>query len=166
MEVPGSSISSDLRVASLLYLTVDGDALSTASQLGGVTAPKILLEPVINYRYEAENTGNVHYVVSNVGQVSGFELRNGDKTQYTLMPGTTRTVRESIAMPLLPGIYTLTYGFTDAQEKPRTKTTTVVYIPLWSVAFMAVSLLVIVASYRAVKRRRQHSVSKASNERH
>lgn len=135
MDVPGSGVSSELRVASLLYLTVDGGALSRSNELAGVTVPSFVMEPTLSYKYEARNTGNVHFSVTNHGEVKNlFAQKSAAETSYILMPGTTRTIRESVTLPVLPGLYELKYGYEDEQGKVTAKTASVVYVPPWSIA--------------------------------
>jgi len=155
MEVPGSGVSSELRVASLLYLAVDGGALSRSSELVGVAVPLFVMEPTLSYKYEARNTGNVHFSVTNYGSVKNiFAQKSGAETSYILMPGTTRTIRESVTLPTLPGLYELEYGYKDGRGGVTAKTALVLYVPPWSIAASLALILIILIIHGRAKRRR------------
>lgn len=155
MDVPGSSISSELRVASLLYMTVDGGALSYESSVSEASFPTVTMSPSLTYSYEAKNTGNVHFAAVDYSRVKGFlaDIRV-EKGMQILMPKTHKSVSGSAMLPMLPGIYTLEYGLKDEQGNIVSKTASVIYAPFWSLVAMLLLLWGIVAAVRMWRTRR------------
>ncbi len=150
MDVPGSSITSELRVASLLYVTVDGDDVSRRASVTTASLPPVTMGPHLAYRYDAKNDGNVHFNAVTYSRLKGpfFESQSESGTSI-LMPNTFKTLSSSVSFPVLPGIYELEYGFKDDQDRLVTKTASIVFVPFWSVV---VAMLVTVGAGALVRR--------------
>jgi hypothetical protein len=74
------------------------------------------------------------------------------------MPGSVRRLTGTIAAPVLPGVYTATYGYRTDDGQNVQQSRTVIFIPPWSVAFLLAALLVlgaIIRSHHHSRRRRK-----------
>lgn len=161
--VQGLSISNDLRVASLLYVTVNGDDLRRSSKLEEVSVPLVTLSPMVHYRYGVRNTGNVHFVVTNHGRLQGFNADvAGAKSTYLVMPETWRSVSETVTLPNVPGLYTLEYGYTDENNGAYTKKATILYVPPWSLLLGGVFVIGALIAWQYARSYRGENKSKTA----
>jgi hypothetical protein len=135
------SFKQTAQVISLLFMKVSGKLIQTGVIENG-SVPFLNTGNMISYKFDARNTGNVHYSAIFFGQLEGiFGKMPETSTGHTLMPGTVRAIGGSVPSPLLPGLYRLTYGYkTDINTIITTKTDYILFIPPWSVA-LAVILL-------------------------
>lgn len=138
----GHSLPATVQAATLLYVTVDG-TLIRSSEIKKSSIPFLVTDQNLTYELDVKNTGNVHFSAFFSGRLEGlFVKQSGSEVGYLLMPGVPRTIKGSIPMPLLPGIYRATYGFGAENVKgTMTKTTYVLFIPPWSVAALVVTLM-------------------------
>lgn len=143
-----------VQVASLLYLTVNGDQVQTAKTTGSYL-PWLVIGPTIDYTLDLKNTGNTHYFVLITGRVDGPGYRDAPNgTSHLLMPGTPRRIAASMAAPFFPGVYQLTYTITPDQRPPQHATHYFLYLPIWSLLVLAslIGLAVVVWRRRRVIR--------------
>lgn len=132
------SISSQVQVATPLYITVNGPTIQT-NKLVSHSISGFVVGNVIPFSLDINNTGNVHYTATTTGSISGLWTDKSTVTAtHILLPGTTRRVTDDIPSPLLPGIYKATYGYSTDSSKPIISEGLVVYTPLW---FYAVVIL-------------------------
>jgi hypothetical protein len=134
-------LNSTVQAATLLYITINGKLIRT-SELIGNSVQRVVFGKQIRYTINVKNTGNVHYFAYFSGQLHGFLPGKGTTgTSHILLPGAIRQVSDDIPSPLLPGIYKATYGYrTDAGTSVQ-KSSYILFIPPWSLAFVAVLLL-------------------------
>lgn len=131
------------QVVSLLFLNVEGDLVRTGSIENG-SVPFLNMGNEITYKFEATNTGNVHYSATFFGQWEGlFGGKSPESgTGHVLMPKAARTIGGSVPSPLLPGIYKFTYGYkTDINSVVTSKSTHILFIPPWFAVVMLVAIL-------------------------
>lgn len=141
--VTGIGLPGTVQVTTLLYVTVDG-ALVRSSVLKNASIPWLITGDEIPYKFNVEDTGNVYFTAYFYGKVDGlFGSRPETGTSHILMPGAVRTVSGSVSAPILPGIYSVTYGYNvDYANIKVSKTALIVFIPPWSVAAFVFALVV------------------------
>lgn len=150
-KIEGEGLPGTIQAASLLYVVVDGKLIRT-SILKNDYIPLFITGTEIPYKFDVENTGNVHFSAYFYGQLHGLLFGNGEEagSGQILMPGTVRTVEGAVPSPLIPGIYKVTYGYrVDFASIITTKTAYVIFIPPWSV----IAVLFVLLSVRWLKQR-------------
>lgn len=141
------------QLVSLVFLKVSGKLVQSGVISNGYV-PFLNMGNEIIYKFDAKNTGNVHYDAAFYGQLeSVFGKSQEYGTTHVLMPGAARTVSGSVPAPLLPGIYKLNYGYKTDNSVVSSKSDYVLFIPPWFI----VALLIIGAGI--VKQRRARSRS-------
>jgi hypothetical protein len=128
------TVTSTVRAATVLYVTVDGQ-LRRTSTIEKETIPWISFGGDIPFTLDVRNTGNTHFFTYVSGRLGGIFVKQDNKEEtHILLPGTVRTIGSSIAAPLLPGVYPATYGYKTDDGQQVNKTKYVVYLPPWTVA--------------------------------
>lgn len=139
MNVPGV-VTSELRVASLLYVTVDGGGIVRSATVSGSTIPTVTMTPQLAYNFTAENTGSVHVAATGISMVKGlFTDASAEQATTILMPKTDRVLSGSAVLPWIPGVYDVTYGFMNEKGEKTTAVSRVVYVPLWCIIVIALA---------------------------
>lgn len=135
--------SKTVQVASLLYLYVDGGNETHASSVVDSQIPIISFATSIPYAFAIQNSGNIHLQASSSAQLRGWTWGTSDvRTNTIVLPERSRDVKGAFAAPFSPGIYTLTYGYTDeGTGKSTVLSAPIIYIPLWSIATVVLLLL-------------------------
>lgn len=128
------AVESKVRAATVLYVTVAGE-LKETSEIKKETIPWISFGNDIDFTLDVKNTGNTHFFVYTSGKVNAWTAKP-DSTEVThiLLPDTTRTVGSTIAAPILPGLYTVTYGYKTEDGHTVNRSKMIVTIPPWSLA--------------------------------
>ena len=145
---------STIRVASLLYLTVNGDLVQTGD-IVNASMPWIVVTPQVPYTIDLKNTGNVHYFAHFSGSVAGAFYNSAPTgTSQLLMPNTTRRIAGSVASPLFPGVYKLNYGYKTDSGMTVNRSHYFLFLPPWFIAFLVIAGYVFGRRY--VRRRRTH----------
>ena len=141
--VTGPGLPGTVQVTSLLYVTVDGKLIRT-SELKNDSIPWFVMGDEITYKFNVKDTGNVYFTAYFYGKVDG--LLGGQPatgTGHILMPGKVRTIIGSVPTPLLPGIYSVTYGYrVDYADIKISKTALVLFVPPWSLVALIFVLIV------------------------
>lgn len=137
--------SKTVQVASLLYLYVDGGNAKHVSSVTDSRIPTISFATSIPYAFAIQNSGNIHLQASSSAQLKGWTWGSEDvRTNTIVLPERSRDVQGAFTAPFSPGIYTLTYGYTDqATGKATVLSAPIIYIPLWSIAVMILLILVV-----------------------
>ena len=133
-----------IQVASLMYLFVDGGNMKRTSEIIDSHIPSFAFGPTIPYRFTLHNTGNVHLALTGEAQLRGTWWSSASEhIRGVIMPGQTRDVENTFVAPFMPGIYTLQYSYIDEATKLKTtKESPIIYIPLWSLAFLGLMCLI------------------------
>lgn len=131
----GSGENSSVQVVSLVSVIVDGPGAIATLALGTVHHKALLIGGDIPYEFDIKNTGNVHATDKFFIDLSGSWQSNASASAtHTIFPGTTRRITGKFAAPMLPGIYTLTYGYDNNDPtKSLRGSHTVIYIPPWTI---------------------------------
>lgn len=144
------------QVVSLLMIKIDGKWIQTGV-INNSSVPFFNFDSQITYRFDAENTGNVHYNIVVFGQIENLWGSAEGKQQgagHVLVPGAKRTIEGSVASPVLPGLYKFTYGYTLGSGSAVTSNTVLIlFIPPWAIAAAAICVFVVVKLCRSKIRR-------------
>lgn len=125
-----------VRAATVVYVTVEGDVIKRSSIVNH-SLPLISFGGEIPYQLEVRNTGNSHFLIYISGKLHGLSARPATgEVAHLLMPNTVRTVKGSIAPPLIPGIYQADYGFKDEAGRETRSKRFILYAPPWSWALL------------------------------
>ena len=132
-----------VRVASLVYLYIDGGGIERKNDITDVTVPPYVFVGRINYGFTIKNNGNIHSQTRSTARLSGLNSQTSDADSYQIiLPGKSHRVEGQVPRPFFPGIYTLSYGFTDqSSKKTMTGAAQIIYIPPWSIAASVVFIL-------------------------
>lgn len=131
--IQNGSLTSNLQAASMLYLTVNGK-LTRSSVIQKNGAPWIVFGGPVSYQLDIKNTGNTHFFVYTSGQLRGLGAKPREPARaHILLPGTVRTIRDSIDAPALPSLYQVTYGYTTDEGQTVERSSYLLYVPPWSI---------------------------------
>lgn len=143
-----------VQAASLIYATVNGN-LQISSVIQKVDVPRIAFSD-IPFSLQVEDTGNTHFFIYVAGVLNG--TLNQDKnvsSTHLLMPQAARQVGGTITAPLLPGVYTATYGYRTDSGQTVQESSHVLYMPLWFIALFVGFVWVTVVQLRRHRRRKR-----------
>lgn len=158
--IDNGAVKSQVRAATVVYVTVAGD-VKTTSSVQGFSAPRVSFGGDIDFTMDVKGTGNTHFFIRAAGELEGFTGRGpGAESTRLLMPGSTLKVGSAMPAPLLPGVYTAVFGYKTESGEEVLRSQKVVYAPLWAFAVVggAVWLAVIF-----VRRRRKVILFKATD---
>lgn len=153
----GAELTSRQRVGSLLYINVQGEVTRTG-ELIGLNSP-LLIAGDSQWSMSLGNGGTTHYRSRynvTVQPLFGDQVIASTGGDALILPGTVRTLVESLPAPKLPGIYKLVYaiglGDTPAVKEVRY----VLYIPP-AMAVVILLALTLGTSLLVQKKRRKNS---------
>lgn len=154
-----SGFKQTAQVVSLFMVKVEGEWQETGT-IHDSHVPFLNIDSKITYRFDAENTGNVHYNIVVFGQVESL-FGGAGKQQgagHVLIPNAKRTIEGSVTAPLLPGFYKFTYGYTLGSGSTVTsKTVTILYMPPWAM----IAIVIIIFIFTKLWRRYRHQALQA-----
>ena len=123
---------SKVRAATVLYVTVNGQLRET-SAIKKEDIPWISFGNKIDFSFDVRNTGNTHFLIYAAGKLSGLTTKPANpEVTHVLLPGTVRTIGNTIEPPLLPGVYTATYGYRTESGQVISRSTHILNAPPWS----------------------------------
>jgi hypothetical protein len=138
------------RATTVLYVTVSG-ALRTTSEIKSVSIPQFAFGD-ISYSLDIKNTGNTHFFIYTEGGLSGLPKQQDSKNAHLLLPQTIRQVSGTIPAPLLPGMYTATFGYLTENGQVVQRTAHIVYLPWWTILVVIGLVWIFVVLWRRFKR--------------
>jgi hypothetical protein len=148
-----NAVKSRQRVASLLYINIQGD-VSRLGNLMSLSSPWLIGEKSY-WTATIQNTGTTHFhsaysVVVN-DAIFGNEMSkmSGDAM---ILPNSIRLVVEEFPMPRVPGIYKVTYTVGLGDMPSIINTRIMVYIPNW--LYVVILLIAIYFVIRSVIKKR------------
>jgi hypothetical protein len=158
--IDNGSVKSQVRAATVVYVTVAGD-LERTSVVQGFSIPRVSFGGDIDFTMDVKGTGNTHYFMQVAGELEGFTSNGrGPESTRLLMPGSTLKVGSSIPAPLLPGVYTAVFGYKEEDGEEVLRSQKIVYLPLWSLA-VTVGLVWLVVVF--VRKRRKVALFRAKD---
>lgn len=155
-------VSSTIQAADLLYLTVNGQLL-TSSKLVSGSIQRFAWGNAFAFKLAPENIGNVYTNVNVHGGLAGIFTKpeqSGDT--HILIPDKPRALTGTIPTPVLPGIYRATYGYTTSSNWVIDQQAWVVFVPPWSVALLIV-LIILAPKLRKRYKSRRTKLVKGNN---
>jgi hypothetical protein len=149
-----SSIVSQQRVASLLYITVLGDVTRTG-RLVSLTSPWAVNDKA-TWSGTLQNTGSTHYrsnynvIINNLfgGEVASAQGSN------LILPGTVRAVSSDLPLPKWPGIYKIIYSFSLGDTATVEQTRYMLYVPTMAILAFLVIIVVAVVLLLSLRKRK------------
>jgi hypothetical protein len=150
--IDNGAVKSQVRAATVVYVTVAGD-LKTTSSVQGFSVPRVSFGGDIDFTMDVKGTGNTHFFIRAAGELEGFTSRGrGQESTRLLMPGSTLKVGSTMPAPLLPGLYTAVFGYKTESGEEVLRSQKIVYVPLWSLAIAGGLLWIVIVLVR--KRRK------------
>jgi len=117
-------VNSRQRIASLLYITVLGD-VTRAGHLISLTSPWAI-SGESKWSVAIQNTGTTHFrsrYTVNIHNVLSYDVGSSTSGDALILPGTIRSIVDTLPLPLFPGlykyIYTIGLGDTPAVIETR-----------------------------------------------
>ncbi len=131
-------VSSTIQAADLLYLTVNGQLL-TSSVLKSGSIQRFAWGNAFTFKLAPENIGNVYTNVQVHGRLVGLLTKPEQKGDaHILIPDKPRTLTGAIPTPLLPGVYRAEYGYTTSGDWNILEHAWVVFVPPWFLSLLLV----------------------------
>lgn len=139
-------ITSQQRIASLLYLSVNGD-VTRSGNLIGLSSPWLVQGPTV-WTAKVQNAGTTHFRSKYTIEVKTLFNQQLTKSEgdALILPGSIRALQGNFPVPNWPGIYTVHYtiGLGDSPAKEVTKM--FVYAPLWLISVIVTGILLIIVA--------------------
>ena len=142
--VSGTNFNEIKRVASLVYLQVNGN-LNRKLNLLGVDVPWLVIHPALPVDSRLANQGNIHLEASLrmttqplFGRVSAPVVMQG-----LILPSTIRKIHSVLPLPKWPGLYHLRVQYSPPQGGTQVIQHTLIYLPLWAWFVLIVLLWVL-----------------------
>ncbi|MEP7204648.1 MAG: hypothetical protein ABI716_00445 [Candidatus Saccharibacteria bacterium] len=149
-------ISSRQRIASLLYITVNGD-VSRIGQLVSLSSPWVI-NGDSRWSVVLRNSGTTHFRSRYSAQLQNLLNHNIDASMSgdaLILPGTVRAVTGALPAPKLPGFYKAIYTIGLGDTPAKIETRIVLYMPpAYGVLVMVMISLVLAVSIGRFLRRR------------
>lgn len=134
--IDDGAIKSQVRAATVVYITVTGD-LKTTTAVQGFSVPRVSFGGDIDFTMDVKGTGNTHFFIRAAGELEGFTSRGrGPEVTRLLMPGSSLKVGSSMPAPFLPGIYNAVFGYKTESGEEVLRSQKIVYLPLWAFAIV------------------------------
>ena len=151
--VQDGAVKSQVRAATTIYVTISGQ-LSLSSAVQNISIPQFAFGGDITFAMDVKNTGNTHFFVYVAGELKGLTAQGkGPEVTHLLLPDATRTVGSTIGAPLLPGLYSATYGYKTESGEVVERTSRVIYVPIWSWLIIGGLIWLVVVVIKYVRRR-------------
>lgn len=147
-------VRSTVQAASLLYTKTDGEDAKQSATILDAHVASFVTGGEIPFKFNVKDTGNVHIDGRSFAQMEGLLGKSPSlEADHILLPGKTRTMSGTLPSPVLPGIYTLTYGYKgDSSAVLATHSSYIVFIPPWFV----VALLLLGLLFNMWRRKKRH----------
>lgn len=131
-----STVNSRQRVASLLYITVNGD-ITRSGSLISLNSPWFMSGDTSFWSAVVRNSGSTHFrscysiKLSNIFDGTTVASSSGSAL---VLPATIRSIKDNIPNPTFPGVYRLNYEIGMGDSPAAKKSQIVIYFP--SLLFM------------------------------
>ncbi len=145
------------RVGTLLYITVVGD-ISRAGHLVSLSSPWSVSDKS-TWSMAVRNSGTTHFRSRynvQVRNIIGHTTIVTMSGEALILPGTVRSVSDSLPLPSLPGVYKYIFTVGLGDTPAVIKTNYVLYLPFWAVASIVIIVAIIIYCLaRRYSKRRQ-----------
>lgn len=145
MTQDNSAISSQQRVASLLYINVTGD-VTRSGNLVSLSSPWLVLTSG-SWSAAIQNTGSTHFRSRYNVQVTDLFSNNtvaSSQGDDLILPGTVRLVSGLIALPKMPGFYKVIYTIGLGDTPAVSITRYMIYVPPIVIALFVILVFAII----------------------
>lgn len=143
--VHDGGVNSRQRIASLLYITVLGD-VTRAGYLISLTSPWAI-NGESKWSVAIQNTGTTHFrsrYTVNIHNVLGYDVGVSASGDALILPGTIRSIADTLPLPPLPGLYKYIYTIGLGDTPAVVETRLVLYVPPVFIAISSLAIIVIV----------------------
>ncbi len=147
------------RIASLLYITVDGD-FTRSGQLVSLNSPWAISGPS-NWSMALKNTGTTHYQSRysvSLKSIFGDKVISELNDSALILPGTVRLIIKSLSTPGLPGIYKVVYNIGLGDSPARVETRYIIYMPPLAtlfVVFVVIPTTILISQRYSMRNKKQ-----------
>lgn len=147
----GAGISPTERVASLLYLTVSGEA-SRSGKLIQLRYPGIVFGDS-SWSATLQNDGTLHYRTTYTAKLSSIFNNDIQITEDSrlILPNSVRLIEGKIPTPSILGIYKVNFTVSLGDSPAYTETRWIVYLPPLQLVLV---LLILIGCFIIIKQRR------------
>jgi hypothetical protein len=127
-----SSIASRQRVASLLYITVEGN-VTRKGEILSISSPSITASGVEQISFQLRNSGSTHYRNKYELKVASLfgSIEQSISGNALILPGSVRRITEQLPMPFWPGVYKLQMQIGLGDNPLHAEERLIIYIPVW-----------------------------------
>jgi hypothetical protein len=149
-------VSSRQRIASLLYITVIGD-VTRAGHLVSLSSPRAI-NGDSKWSMALQNTGTTHFrsrYTVNIHNVLGHDVGTSTSGDALILPGTVRSIADTLPLPPLPGLYRYIYTIGLGDTPAVIETRLVLYVPPVFVIVGSIAIIVLALLFVRM-RARQH----------
>lgn len=156
-DMSGKGFRQTAQVASLIYVQVDGGRIVRSAVVENADVPSVIFSTTAPYSFNVKNTGNVHFDAYFYARLeSWFGKYPMVGANQVVLAKSTRKVSGAVPLPLLPGIYKMTYGYISDNSTPiNTRSETIIYIPPWSIVVTIFTGLVVMWTIQRRKKQRE-----------
>lgn len=137
-------VNSRQRIASLLYITVIGN-VTRAGHLVSLSSPWAVSGKSM-WSIALQNTGTTHfrsrYSVM-VQNLLGYDVGAKTTGDALILPGTVRSVADTMPLPKLPGLYKYIYAIGLGDTPAVTETRLVLYVPTVAIVIGLISIILL-----------------------
>lgn len=141
-DVDGTVISKQ-RIASLVYFTIDGDILKTGSLIK-LNAPWLFIDKA-GWSVTIRNSGTTHF--QSVYSVKIYSLFGKKTASYQndslILPASIKLISSDLPKLSLPGAYVANYSVSLGDSPSESKTSVLLYLPVWFVVLCLVIILLL-----------------------
>jgi hypothetical protein len=147
------AITSRQRIASLIYITVDGDVTRNGVFLS-LSHPWLAGDST-DWSASIQNQGTTHFrsrYAVEVRSLIGNSLVAKSDGEALILPGTIRRISDGLPLPAFPGVYRVTYSVGLGDQPAQVEARIQVYLPAWLWVSVVVGL--IIAALLSVRRKK------------
>ncbi len=144
--IQDGGVSSRQRIASLLYITVTGD-VSRVGHLVSLSSPWAVGGDS-RWSVAVQNTGTTHFRSRynvNVQNVVGHAVVASMAGDALILPGTVRSVSDTLPLPRLPGLYKYIYTIGLGDTPATVETRYVLYLPPAAIVVVVIAIILLVS---------------------
>lgn len=151
-----NNVNSRQRIASLLYITVLGN-VTRAGHLVSLSSPWAI-SGESKWSMAIQNTGTTHFrsrYTVNIHNVLGHDTSTSASGDALILPGTVRSIADTLPLPPFPGLYKYIYTIGLGDTPAVIETRLVLYVPPGFMIVGSLAIIVLISLF-VRKRARKH----------
>lgn len=139
-----STVSSQQRIASLLYINVIGD-VTRSGKLVSLSSPWLVINNG-NWSAAVQNTGTTHFRSRYNIQISNLfnDVVASSQSDDLILPSTVRLISGSLSLPKLPGLYRVTYTIGLGDTPAVIETRYMLYASPFVIAILGIIIFLVI----------------------